>query len=245
MARAPRRLLAAFAITTAVLAGSATSCCSRDNGTKPRATALPALALRDDTPDLLLTWLDAKGEFHTTMQLSDVPPEGRAAVRVVVKSLDEGSRGDLIYVADLEKKLADGSYAVRTATRAEWEALADARRRAASLPPEAAPAPGASGPTPRGAPEATRVVVVIYGASWCRPCHDAAAYLRQRGIAFVEKDVEADQGASDEMQRKLESAGKRGGSIPVIDVGGRVLIGFDPSALDAALAQVSRGTTTL
>ena len=38
------------------------------------------------------------------------------------------------------------------------------------------------------------------------------------------------------MQRKLNQAGLRGGSIPVLDVRGRILIGFDQRAVDQALA---------
>ena len=37
------------------------------------------------------------------------------------------------------------------------------------------------------------------------------------------------------MQAKLQQAGKRGGSIPVLDVRGKILVGFDPGAVDAAL----------
>jgi hypothetical protein len=47
------------------------------------------------------------------------------------------------------------------------------------------------------------------------------------------------------MSRKLEKAGTRGGSIPVIDVGGRVLIGFDPGALDAAVSAAGRDGTEM
>ena len=39
------------------------------------------------------------------------------------------------------------------------------------------------------------------------------------------------------MQAKLASAGIRGGSIPVIDVKGKVLVGFDERAMDRALGQ--------
>jgi hypothetical protein len=46
------------------------------------------------------------------------------------------------------------------------------------------------------------------------------------------------------MKRKLERAGMPGASIPVIDVMGRILIGFSPSALDRAL-EAARTTKPL
>jgi glutaredoxin len=80
-------------------------------------------------------------------------------------------------------------------------------------------------------------VVVIYGAEWCGACHDAARYLRRKGIAYVEKDIETDPAAAKEMQQKLAKSGIRGGSIPVIDVRGKLMVGFNPGQLDAALGE--------
>jgi glutaredoxin len=78
-------------------------------------------------------------------------------------------------------------------------------------------------------------VVIIYGAEWCGACHDAARYLRSKGIPYVEKDVEKDASAAREMQQKLTQNGLRAGSIPVIDVRGRVMVGFNPHEVDSAL----------
>jgi glutaredoxin len=122
------------------------------------------------------------------------------------------------------------AYPVRTMSRTEFEKLAVERRQknGAVLTPKGADSapPGAARPT-----------VIIYGASWCGPCHQAAAYLKRRGVPFIEKDIEEDHGAAREMQAKLASAGMRGGSIPVMDVRGKLLIGFDERAVDRALGQ--------
>ena len=77
--------------------------------------------------------------------------------------------------------------------------------------------------------------MIIYGASWCGPCHQAAAYLKKKGVAFVEHDIEQDSSSRHEMQAKLAKAGMRGGSIPVLDVRGHILVGFDARAVDQAL----------
>ena len=227
-----------------VIAALSPACKRKDDGTAPKARELPALVLRDDTPHLMLTWVDGRGDFHIAMSVAEVPPEGRAAVRVVVTDRDDGAATDLVYVARLDDKKPDGTYAVATMTRGEWEAIAESRRspKVAAIPrPSGEPPPRP--PTPGANPG--KVTVIIYGASWCGPCHDAQAHLKRRGVAFIYKDVEEDSGAAREMARKLERAGTRGGSIPVIDVGGRILIGFDPGALDAAVATAGRDGTEM
>jgi glutaredoxin len=202
--------------------------CKRETpeGTAPSARALPPLVLKDDTADLLLTYVDGRGDFHTTERISDIPPEYREAVRVVVTTRDEGVTTDLLYVADLRERSPDGTYKVASMSRAQWEALAT-RRRAPAAPPAGSPAPTATPPT-AGA-------VVLYGASWCGPCHDAQAFLKARGVPFVYHDIDLEDEARKEMNRKLDRAGLRKGTIPVLDVKGRMLVGFDPSALQQAL----------
>ena len=46
---------------------------------------------------------------------------------------------------------------------------------------------------------------------------------------YVDKDVEKDPAAAREMQQKLAKSGLHEGSIPVIDVRGKVMIGFNPA----------------
>jgi glutaredoxin len=212
---------------------------------------LPALTLREDTPNLLLTWIDDKGDMHVEIKVADVPAAGRALVRVVVSDREEGTR-DLFYVVDLTKPRDDGSYGARTMTRRAWEAEVE-KRRAAYLakiaPPR--PPPGPSGAPPvaptttaddKPPPVASNVTVIIYGADWCRPCHEAEEYLRQKGVQVVKKDVEQSQAAAAEMRDKLDKSGQRGGSIPVIDVRGQILVGYSKGALDRALSRAQTGT---
>lgn len=84
--------------------------------------------------------------------------------------------------------------------------------------------------------EAQDAPVTIYGVEWCGPCHQAAAFLSSRGVPFVERNLESDPDAQEEMHTKLRSAGLSVGSIPVLDVKGHILVGFSPQALDRALA---------
>jgi glutaredoxin len=191
---------------------------------------------------LLLTWIDDKGDFHVETSVADVPMMGRDTVRVVDPNKEDGTHADRIFVADLRTARPDGSFPVRTMTRAEFEALAVARREktgptlASAAPPSpSAPAPTATDVAPGATPSNVRPTVIIYGAEWCGACHDAAKYLKSKGVPFIEKDVEKDPSASREMQDKLAKNGLHGGSIPVIDVRGKVMVGFNPHEIDGAL----------
>jgi len=230
-------------VTLATLAG-----CSHkptDDGTTPTGVrALPPLTLKDETPDLMLTWIDDKGDTHVELRPQDVPAAGRALVRVVVSDREDGTH-DLFYVADLGAKGDDGAYPTRTLRRRDWESEIEKRRDAylaRTAPPRPAPAGSAEGrPAPPQAQGAA--AVIIYGASWCGPCHQAADFLKSKGVPYVLKDVETTPGAAAEMQEKLARAGRHGGSIPVIDVRGQILVGFSAAALDQALSRAPAGTT--
>ena len=56
-------------------------------------------------------------------------------------------------------------------------------------------------------------------------------YLSQKGVPFTEKNIARDPGAVQE----LMSMGVR--SLPVIVIGDKRLSGFNPKAIDAALAE--------
>jgi glutaredoxin len=56
------------------------------------------------------------------------------------------------------------------------------------------------------------------------------AFLAERGVEFVVKDVSVDQAAVFELVRKYNSR-----STPTVVIGDEVLIGFDPEQLTAAL----------
>lgn len=219
------------------------------SGTAPQAGALPALEVKADTANLLLTWIDDKGDFHVAQKPAEVPTEGRSMVRVVVTSSEAGT-GKLVYVTNLDETTATGAYRLKTMPRAEWEELGASKRKARleALAPSAMPSsePPASGETPDtkppGAgpaaqkPPVSGVVAIIYGADWCKPCHDAERYLKQRGATVVKKNIEQNEVAEQEMQKKLARIGRHGASIPVIDIMGQIQVGFNPAALEQALA---------
>lgn len=200
----------------------------------PRGRELPSLSIRADTPNLLLTWIDRDGDFHVVQKPEEVPTDARDQVRVVVSNQLEGT-GDLVYVANLNQVTPEETYQTKTMTRAAWDELG-ARRRKSRLE---ALAPSSASAAPSGSP-AQAIVAVIYGAAWCNPCHEAERYLKRRGIGVVMKDIEANPTAAKEMNQKLERAGKRGASIPVIDIMGQLLVGYSPSQIDRAVQAAQR-----
>jgi glutaredoxin len=211
----------------------------------PTADPPATLIVRQESVGLLLTWIDDKGDFHVETSVADVPMMGRDAVRVVDPTHEDTAPTDSVTVVDLRQAGPDGNYPVRTMPRADFEAMAVARREKAgptlaSAGPAPSPPPGgsrAAGAAGDPSKASARSVVVIYGAEWCGACHEAAKYLRSKGIPYVDKDVEKDPGAAAEMQQKLAKNGLHEGSIPVIDVGGKVMVGFNPAEIDAALGQ--------
>jgi glutaredoxin len=225
--------LAALALTTPTLTG-----CGRGNAAEAKEKdAKPGPPqVTDASANLLLTWIDDAGEFHVEQKVSGVPESGRALVRVV--DPDKGAPPDVVYLVDLRAPASGGGYAVRTAPRDEFEKVAATRRAAKGGKVLADALPSASAPAPATSGEADlvdRPDVIIYGAEWCGPCHQAEAYMKKRGISYVEKDIEKDSGAQREMRAKLSKSGMRGGSIPVIDVKGKLLLGFDAGAVERAL----------
>ena len=212
------------------------------------AEALPGLKLSDDTPNLLLTWISDDGDFHVEESISKVPEDRRSRVRVVPTDLAEGS-GANVYVADLTVKRPDGTYAVSTLPRSEWEKLgADLRKtRMEALAPSAKPlspeGAAGTGNRPADAQQATGAVsAIIYGADWCKPCHDAQRYLESLGVSVTKKNIEESRAAQAEMQEKLARSNRAGSSIPVIDVMGRIFVGYNPGSLKQAVDAARRGS---
>lgn len=72
--------------------------------------------------------------------------------------------------------------------------------------------------------------IKIYSTPTCPYCKMAKAYLDGKGIAYEDVDVSEDQKAAEEM---VDKTGQMG--VPVLDIEGATIIGFDKDAIDAAL----------
>ena len=84
-------------------------------------------------------------------------------------------------------------------------------------------------------PAAPARQVIVYGTSWCGYCRMTREWLTDNGIAFVDKDIEQDSDAADELKRKANEQHVRPRGVPVVDAGGKLVMGFDPAALVEAL----------
>ena len=73
-------------------------------------------------------------------------------------------------------------------------------------------------------------MVKVYSTNTCPWCVKAKNYLKSVGVEFEELNVQEDMTARDEMINKSKQMG-----VPVIDINGTVIVGFDKNAIDKAL----------
>ncbi len=73
-------------------------------------------------------------------------------------------------------------------------------------------------------------MVTVYSASWCAFCHAAMEYLDKLGVSYDTKDIESDRSIAEEA---IEKSGQMG--IPVIDIKGDIIVGFDRPKIDESL----------
>jgi glutaredoxin len=72
--------------------------------------------------------------------------------------------------------------------------------------------------------------IIIYGAEWCAFCHEAMRYLDGLHAKYDYRNVDLN---ADDARAAVQKSGQTG--IPVLDVDGTIIIGFDRPKIDAAL----------
>jgi glutaredoxin len=75
--------------------------------------------------------------------------------------------------------------------------------------------------------------VLLYYADWCGYCRKTRVELDRRGVSFEMRNI--DNPAT--LAELVEKTGQR--NIPVLDVGGKILIGYDLKGLDQILSPAS------
>ena len=180
-----------------------------------------------ETDAFTLTYAGERGQFEDTKDPSTVPDRARGFVRV---TLLDGRRPPpgMSYVANLDASPGAPTIPLETIAVDMFEELALGRglSSAVALPGDL------SAPPP--APPAEDVVV--YKTTWCGVCKQVMAYLDKKGVPYVARDIETDVGAAAELKTKADAAGVPMGSVPMIDVRGELLVGFDRGALERLLA---------
>ena len=213
----------------------------------PSASAnLPKLEVSKDSP-VLYTYVEAAGTFATTDKAENIPENARRLVRVVDPAKATNDRQDTtrVYVIDLGELLGGGKVTARVLSREAFEtgALAQLPPGESSLisGPHGPPLPDlpmdgidAGVPGPLGP-----AVVILYGTPWCGACKAAKRYLASKHIPYAYKDIENDPAAARELQAKASRMGIPTDRVPILDVRGRLLLGFDKARLDAMLGDAT------
>ena len=68
--------------------------------------------------------------------------------------------------------------------------------------------------------------VVIYTTPTCKFCHATKEFFKEHGVAFTEHDVFVDAQARADMVGKSGQLG-----VPVVDIDGKIVVGFDKARL--------------
>ncbi len=72
--------------------------------------------------------------------------------------------------------------------------------------------------------------VIVFTTPTCPWCTRAKSYLRSRGVKFREVDVARDQAAARDLVRRTGQMG-----VPVVEIDGRPIVGFDQGKIDSLL----------
>lgn len=191
----------------------------------------------------LFTYAEPAGTFATTDKPETVPAASRGLVRVFDPTAGGATPDDRVYVTNLNELMDKGKTTARPMSREAFETAALAALPGGESSPLAghpAPPPAAGTPSPApsvspSTPPGTKPVVTIYGTSWCGACRAAREYMTAHKIPFADKDIERDPDAARELAEKAAKMGIPTDRVPVLDVRGRLLLGFDRARVEALL----------
>ena len=77
--------------------------------------------------------------------------------------------------------------------------------------------------------------VVIYTTPTCGYCKMTKAWFKENNVTYTEQDVTLDEAAQKAM---IEKSGQMG--VPVIDIDGQILVGYQPDKLKQLLGLWTR-----
>lgn len=75
-------------------------------------------------------------------------------------------------------------------------------------------------------------MITVYTTPTCGFCHAVKDYFKDKDVKFEEKDLTKDEAAG---KWVIENTGQM--AVPVIDMDGTVIVGFDRPKIDAVLAR--------
>jgi glutaredoxin 3 len=72
--------------------------------------------------------------------------------------------------------------------------------------------------------------VTVYSTPTCPYCVRVKQFLKENNISYLDFDVSADQQKAQEM---IDKSGQMG--VPVVEIDGKIIVGFDKERIKAAL----------
>lgn len=75
----------------------------------------------------------------------------------------------------------------------------------------------------------------IYTTPTCPWCKKAKEFLKKKKISFTELNVTTDEKARDEMIKKSKQMG-----VPVLDIDGKIVVGFDQPEIEKFLKKTAK-----
>ncbi|MBK8237608.1 MAG: hypothetical protein IPK74_18885 [Deltaproteobacteria bacterium] len=211
------------------------SACAPETPPKPDAPAkagddpaTPAVAATwtPSTP-AVLTFAAERGSFADAGDAAKIPEASRGLVRVSLLDGPAPPPG-MVWVGNFRDAQQDGSVALTTVPRDAYEELALGQGLSSSFE-----LPQGLQPPQQVAPSDAEVIV--YKTAWCGVCKKLEGYLKKKGVAYVAKDIEKDRDAAAELQAKAAAKHVQTGSVPIVDVRGELLVGFDRARLEQLL----------
>jgi glutaredoxin len=199
---------------------------------------MPPQEVRTDSA-LFFTYVESNGMFATTDKAEAVPEIARRFVRIMSQTKGEPLRRNdtNVEVVDLRELLSNGKTLPRVMPREAFETSA-----LAQLPPGDSclltgphPLPLAEELENSGSPDEPSIVT-LYATRWCKACMAARQYLMSNRIPYTVKDIEKDPTAAHELEQKALRFGLLADRVPILDVRGRLMIGYDESRMNGQLA---------
>ncbi|MEN8904779.1 MAG: glutaredoxin domain-containing protein [Clostridiales bacterium] len=76
------------------------------------------------------------------------------------------------------------------------------------------------------------MTIKVYSTPTCPYCVNAKEYFNSKELSYEDYDVSADREKAREM---IEKSGQRG--VPVIDIDGNIIVGFDKLKIDTLISK--------
>jgi len=206
--------------------------CTPETPPRPDAPEGPAgaaeqTATYDPALPAVLTFAGDKGAFADSKSADAIPEASRGLVRVTLLDGPTPPPGS-VWVGNFKSAAADGKVELSTVPRDAFEelALGQGLSSKVDLPP---------GLDPPDDIVTQHGDIIVYKTAWCGVCKKVESYLKKKGVPFQSKDIEKDPKAAAELQAKASKSGVRTGSVPVIDIKGELMVGFDRARLEQLL----------